>query len=103
MSEYQLQRAAIKEYEEALRLKNIYSEAVEFCAGLLREIVGQYEREGRPIPSRVHRFMLTLLKEVDEGLPTRLPQPITSTTPTEAPLLTTPKMKQNQAPSRSLS
>lgn len=75
MSEYQIKREAIREYEEAIRLRKTYSEAVELCSGMLRELVGYYEGNGLPIPERVQRLMLALVREVEIDLPTKLEQP----------------------------
>ena len=75
MSEYQIKREAIREYEEALKLRKTYSEAVELCSGLLKEIASHYESLGLPIPKNVQRFMLALLQEVEIDLPTKLKQP----------------------------
>lgn len=75
MSEYQIKREAIREYEDALRVKKAYSEALEHCSEMLQELVRYYERLSIPIPDRIEKFMASLVQLVDADLPTALGQP----------------------------
>ncbi len=69
MSEYQIKLEAIREYEDALRLKKTYEEAVEVNSGLLREIVNYCEKQGLGIPSEVRGFMMKLVGIVQATSP----------------------------------
>ena len=71
MSDYLVKLEAIREYEEALRLRNVYQEAIEISAGLLKEIVTECQRSGYPIPPKIEHF-IHALAESDETLQVKI-------------------------------
>jgi hypothetical protein len=68
MSEYQVKLEAIREYQDALRLKMMNEELCNSLLGLLGQLSRYYEKNGVELPAEVSRIM----EKTSEALDARL-------------------------------